>query len=54
MFYCITCHRLHLNQPNQNQIIFTTGFHYLNSNLYPAGICKVAEEQHVPCKTVSA
>ncbi|MBP1156191.1 hypothetical protein ACVLD2_003103 [Paenibacillus sp. PvR052] len=40
MYYCIACNQVHPSLSTKNEVIFKTGFHYMNSTMYSAGICK--------------
>ncbi|MFC5451171.1 DUF3973 domain-containing protein [Paenibacillus aestuarii] len=39
MYYCIQCNELHLRSESEQKHIFNSGFHYIDSNLYHAGVC---------------
>ncbi|UUZ83598.1 DUF3973 domain-containing protein [Paenibacillus sp. P26] len=58
MYYCIRCGKLHAPKPIKRETIFKSGFHYYDSELYPAGIClaedKSAALESKECKAASA
>ncbi|MFD1224610.1 DUF3973 domain-containing protein [Paenibacillus vulneris] len=39
MYYCICCKYLHSFHHTKEEVVFKSGFHYVQSNLYPAGLC---------------
>ncbi|ALS21456.1 MULTISPECIES: DUF3973 domain-containing protein [Paenibacillus] len=54
MYYCIACNKVHPPLSTKNEIIFKTGFHYINSTMYSAGICKAVPEPEELQKSVTA
>ncbi|MFC4966134.1 DUF3973 domain-containing protein [Paenibacillus sp. GCM10023248] len=41
MYYCIQCKELHLRSKSKQILIFCSGFHYIGSTLYNAGVCNI-------------
>ncbi|ULL16743.1 DUF3973 domain-containing protein [Paenibacillus sp. H1-7] len=41
MYYCIQCKELHLRSESEQILIFNSGFHYIDSTLYNAGVCNL-------------
>ncbi|WP_197035576.1 DUF3973 domain-containing protein [Paenibacillus sp. UNC451MF] len=48
MYYCLSCNKLHPPALSKEEILFTSGFRYLNNTLYPAGICKPVPKPYEP------
>ncbi|MDR6880360.1 DUF3973 domain-containing protein [Bacillus sp. 3255] len=38
-YFCVQCKQIHINNYSDQEMIFKSGFHYVNSNLYYAGFC---------------
>lgn len=54
MYFCIACNKVHPSLLTKNEVIFKTGFHYINSTLYSAGICRAASESKELQKSATA
>jgi len=44
MYYCIQCKKLHLRSESEQILIFNSGFHYMDSTLYHAGVCNTEKK----------
>ncbi|WP_375377875.1 DUF3973 domain-containing protein [Paenibacillus sp. MZ04-78.2] len=56
MYYCLACQKLHKPNPLIKCVVFKTGFHFINSMKYNAGICQAVSDskENVSISPVSA
>jgi hypothetical protein len=40
MFYCLNCNKVHYYATEDDRI-FLTGYHFIDSQKYPVGFCKL-------------
>ncbi len=52
MYYCLCCNKLHPPALSKEEILFTSGFRYLNNTLYPAGICQPMPKSCEPLQSM--
>ncbi|WP_396135518.1 DUF3973 domain-containing protein [Bacillus sp. 3255] len=40
-YFCVQCKQIHIKNYSEQEMIFKSGFHYVNSNLFYAGCCNI-------------